>query len=137
MGPGRLLEQRGDLEARETSWSSGDASSRARGYFRDDRLVYIDEEVDQGEFGSTRDEYLLHDGQLIHFRRVGELPDLSDTDRPGFRDIELEILFDLDGRARVVRNLEDGIDRELDDTELQTIRSHFVIVRDRLLDEEA
>jgi hypothetical protein len=129
---GDLLAQRSDLEAREVSWSAGDATSRATGYFRGSLLVYIDEEMDRGEYGLTREEYLLHDNQLIHFRRTGRMLTQYTADRPANQEVETEILFNPDGSARVVRNLGGGVDRELGSAELEAIRTHFALIRDRL-----
>jgi hypothetical protein len=88
--------------------STGDATAIFDAYYRDTTLRYIDEHVDQGDYGSTRNEYFLDSSGLFYYRSQSDLA-AQLPERSGERERKLLVMaFDETGRVGEAYRIVDG-----------------------------
>jgi hypothetical protein len=129
-----LLANADAYETRFVPFEMGDAESEAAGYFRSGILVLIDEAMNRGEYGHTREQYLVVGNRLAYFRRTGVLLWHDATGALYERPVVGEMTFDAGGTARILRYEVGGEPTEIRESEIEGIQRHFEYLRNALLE---
>ena len=108
-----------NLEQRRGEWTRGDATGRVQGYFRDDELVFADETLDLGDYGSGRRVYYFDGNHLIYAQAREERVRM---DGSGRTETGLEIRFTPRGTAIGGRKTVDGDSVDVTPEDVQQVR---------------
>jgi len=109
----------------------GDASSTFTAFLGSaDEVIWVDERIDLGEYGSREVEYALSGGALFYVKETGTIRDLSPEGNGELLPRGFEAAVDADGAASAARRSGPGFESGAD-AAVRGARSHL----DRLLEQ--
>lgn len=117
---------RGPATSREVRgwWDIGDSAGPFTAHFVDDQLVRIKENLQHGEYGSTRAEYVYTDGRLVRYIQESKLRMTDPSDPHRLASVSFEVEFDLGGNLAASSKNVDGLAVDLDPLDEDRIRGH-------------
>ena len=125
-------EAREQLAAQESSftpvtakWSLGDTTSEITGFYQEDSLRMIREEMNMGDFGSTSARYFYSpDGKLTAYTESKQARSGASTGSATTEEIELDLLFAESGSLLSGQRKANGVAAPLVGIEEQGVRMH-------------
>jgi hypothetical protein len=117
------------LESRRGEWIQGDATGRLQARFRGDDLVFVEEALDLGDYGSGRRRYYFEDDRLFYATAREERVRM---DGSGRSRTELSLRFTPAGTAIEGRKAMDGDSVDVTPEDVRQVRLAVDRIRDAL-----
>jgi hypothetical protein len=125
-----------DFERQEGSLEMGDTSAFFTAFLEDGTARKIEETIDMGDYGDSRNTYWLTDqGALIAYRE-SKTTKASAAESSGEDKVEFEVLFSPEGRAVFSQRTVNGEAAELMGHEIPGVKYHIAEILLELQPEE-
>lgn len=118
------VEPSENSEVVEGYWEMSDAAGPYRAYLDHGVVVRIEQELDFGDYGSSRTEFFFEDGRLIRFHERSERRVITPGRASELLDIEIELDFDQQGRYASGRKTVNRKPTEPDEHEVRAAHRH-------------
>ena len=122
-----------DYERVDGTWQEGDAGSMISAYFENGVLLYLEERMTIGEYGSAANAYFFDEDALFYMETLKRLVERSRSSPDEREEIAFRLLFGPDGTLLESLKWVDGETAELNDQELRSTLRHAAVVREAAL----
>jgi len=104
-------------------WELGDFVGPFTAELRGDDLVAIDRDLSHGEYGATRDRFEFESGRLVGYRQDSQYRLMDPEDPSRLVPVSMQLEFDDSGALAGGEKTVDGVEREVDATDLDRVRA--------------
>jgi hypothetical protein len=127
--------QKATLNPRPAEWNYGDTVSQVTGFYQDDALRLVEEQMNMGDFGSASAKYFYSaQGKLLAYEETKESRSGKAANAVKTEQSTLRLFFGEDGRLLSGERTVDGQPSALVGIEEQAVRMHAAELEAALAD---